>query len=137
MKTVNYVHKGCAVLDHSDKLPDFMEKLEALLGDKLATVRSAWLNLSSSRYVEDDSYRQPDTANTCVFLFFKRNLFEDLFDCDICMLSNAVSCCFAGCFARELFGRVQKQNGKRKCGLHRLCKCTDVCTSGVLLWALM
>lgn len=70
MKTVNYVHKGCAVLDHSDKLPDFMEKLEALLGDKLATVRSACINLFSSRYVEHDSYRQMDIANTSVFLLY-------------------------------------------------------------------
>jgi len=40
VKTVNYLRKGCVVIDHSDKLPDFMEKLEAVLADELATVCS-------------------------------------------------------------------------------------------------
>lgn len=40
MKTVNYLRKGCLVIDHSDKLPDFTEKLEAVLADERATVLS-------------------------------------------------------------------------------------------------
>ena len=38
MKTVNYLHKGCVVIDHSDKLPDYLEKVEAVLADKYAVV---------------------------------------------------------------------------------------------------
>lgn len=38
VKTINYLHKGCVLIDHSDKLPDYKEKVEAVLADKYTTV---------------------------------------------------------------------------------------------------